>query len=216
MRVNKVPSMTSTPGKPRGPYARTAERRKKIAQAVLDLVREKGHAAVTTAEVADRSDTREATVMYHFPTREHLLVAALKLADEQDSASVPADFGLEHLQSFVAQAPRRVEIMRLYAAIAGSATTPDTPAHEFIAEHYTTVVENLAAMVRRHQQAGRAHPALDPQRTARQLVAVWDGLQAQWLVNPDFDLAEELVASARRLTGEGFMAARQAMLEQEP
>lgn len=214
--VNKVPSMTSTPGKPRGPYARTAERRRKIAQAVLDLVIEKGHAAVTTAEVAERSDTREATVMYHFPTKEHLLVAALKFADEQSEAAVPAEFDFEDLRHFVATTPHRIAVMRLYAAVAGTATTPETPAHEFLSEHYARVVEWFADLVRRQQQAGVAHPALDPVQVARQFVAVWDGLQGQWLVSPDFDLGEVLVAAARRLAGHGVMAARRAMVEQEP
>lgn len=62
--------------------------------------------------------------------------------------------------------------MRLYAAMAGSATTPDSPAHEFFTEHYATVVTWFANLVRRQQEAGEAHPSLDPVQAARQFVGV--------------------------------------------
>src|SRR5262245_41863829 len=89
--------MAPTAGRPRGRYSRTAGRRLEIAQAVLDLVLDVGHARVTTAEVARRAGTSEATVLYHFPTKDHLLIAALDrdqelavLQAEQDGVR-PAD-----------------------------------------------------------------------------------------------------------------------------
>lgn len=54
------------------------------------------------------------------------------------------------------------------------------------------------------------HPDLDPEPVARRLVAVWDGLQAQWLVTPDFDLADEILASFRQLSGQNVMEAKVA------
>lgn len=210
--------MTSTAGKPRGPYARTAQRRQDIARAVLDIVLEKGHGNVTTAEVAERSGTREATVLYHYPTKDHLLVAALQCAEDEDSErhlakEAPDVLDLEGLRAFARAAPRRESVMRLYAALAGDATVPGHPAQEYFAEHYRVGIEQFALLVRQRQEAGLAHPDLDPVEVARQVIATWDGLQAQWLVKPDFDLGEVLVAAFRRLTAQNWMEVRQALLE---
>ncbi|GAA1919330.1 hypothetical protein GCM10009775_09860 [Microbacterium aoyamense] len=44
---------------------------------------------------------------------------------------------------------------------------------------------------------GLALPDLEPEAVARRFVAVWDGLQALWLVDPSFDLGDEILASFR-------------------
>jgi len=66
-------------------------------------------------------------------------------------------------------------------------------------------------MLRHRQHRGLAHPDLEPEAVARRLVAVWDGLQAQWLVSPTFDLADEILAAFRQLSGQNMMEARQAL-----
>ncbi|WP_280402656.1 TetR/AcrR family transcriptional regulator [Nocardia carnea] len=203
---------TSTRGKARGPYAKTAERRRDIGRAVLDLVREKGHGAVTTAEVAERAGAREATVLYHFPSKDHLLVAALAQADEQAVepyrvAGEPDDL-LEALRNFAHIGPQRENELRLYAALAGHATTPGHPAQEYFARHYSSAIAYFAGIVSRRQAAGLADPALDPAEVARQLVATWDGLQAQWLADRSFDIGDLLVSAFRRLSGRDRMEDR--------
>ncbi|GAB3473461.1 TetR/AcrR family transcriptional regulator [Nocardiopsis coralliicola] len=208
--------MTSAPTGPRGPYARSAERRRSIAQAVLDTVWEEGHEKVTTAGVARRAGTSEATALYHFPTKEHLLVAALELSDEQTSLrpqAIDPGRALDCLRAFVATTPERVHIMRLHTALLGRATSPGHPAHAFLIRHNREAAAHLAAVVRERQQQGAAHPGLDPGEAARQFVATWDGLQSQWLLDPSFDFADLLVRAFRRLTGQNWMEARSALLD---
>ncbi|MGI5454243.1 TetR/AcrR family transcriptional regulator [Streptomyces sp. CA-249302] len=211
---------TSASSRPRGPYARTAERRRSIARAVLDIVVEKGYGNVTTAEVAQRVGSSEATVLYHYPSKDHLLVAALEHSDTEDSeqrlsGDVPSDFSLEELRGFARTTPRRESIMRLYSALAGEATTPGHPAQEYFAQRYNTTVTWFAALVERRQAAGLAHPGLDSVETGRQIVATWDGLQTQWLVDPSFDLGDLLVSAFRRLSGQNWMEARNRILDPE-
>ncbi|MFV2196747.1 TetR/AcrR family transcriptional regulator [Nocardiopsis sp. LOL_012] len=208
--------MTTTPAGSRGPYARSAQRRRSIARAVLDTVREKGHARVTVAEVARRAATSEATALYHYPTREHLLVAALELSDEQAALRpFPGSPGtiLDDLREFVATTEERANIMRLHTALLGRATSPDHPAQEFLARRNREVASGFTRLVRHRQEAGLAHPGLDPAEVSRQFVAVWDGLQAQWLLDPSFDFGEHLVQAFRRLTGQNWMEARSVLLD---
>ena len=210
--------MTTAATGARGPYARTAQRRADIARAVLDLVVEKGHENVTTAEVARRAGSSEATVLYHYPSKDHLLVAALQRADDADNEqhwaeAEPEGLDLDGLRVFARAATERERIMRLYAALAGHATTPGHPAQDYFAVHYRNAVARFAQSVEQRQAAGLAHPGLDPVEVARQVVAVWDGLQTQWLVDPAFDLGDVLVSAFRRLTAQNWMEARRLLLD---
>ena len=54
------------------------ERRRDIAEATLALVVEKGHRAVVTAEIARRTGLSEPGVLYHFPSKDELLIGALQ------------------------------------------------------------------------------------------------------------------------------------------
>ncbi|HSA48721.1 MAG TPA: TetR/AcrR family transcriptional regulator [Yinghuangia sp.] len=206
--------MTSTgPSRTRGTYARTAERRRTIARAVLDLVLEKGHAGVTTAETAARAGTSEATVLYHFPTRDHLLVAALRRAYDEDEERMPpgpTGLDLDRLRRYATGVHR--EVTNLDTALAGHAGTPGHPAREFFAELHSQARERWTDIIAARQETGLAHPGLDPSDTARQFLALWNGLRAQWLVDPTFDLGETLVSGFRRLTGQNWMEARGVLL----
>jgi AcrR family transcriptional regulator len=206
--------MSTAPARSRRTYAGTAERRRTIARAVLDLVREKGHARVTTAETAARAGAGEATVLYHFPTRDHLLVAALRRAYDEDDEQMPPGetaLDLERLRQYATGVHREVAL--LYAALAGHAGTPGHPAREFFAEHYAQARDRWTEIIAARQQEGLAHPGLDPAEAARQFLAVWNGLQTQWLIDPAFDLGETLITAFRRLTGQNWMETRRLLLD---
>ncbi|WP_019926852.1 TetR/AcrR family transcriptional regulator [Nocardia sp. BMG111209] len=206
--------MSTAPVRNRGNYARTAQRRRTIARAVLDLVLEKGHDGVTTAETAARAGISEATVLYHFPTRDHLLVAALRRVFEEDDEHLSAGLtalDLDRLRTYATGGPR--EIALLYTTLAGHAGTSGHPAREFFAEHYAEARDRWTGIIAARQQDGLAHPGLDPAETARQFLATWTGLRAQWLVDPDFDLGAALISAFRRLTGQNWMEVRQRLLE---
>ncbi|MBY8861800.1 TetR/AcrR family transcriptional regulator [Nocardia sp. CA2R105] len=206
--------MSTAPGTNRGTYARTAERRSAIARAVLDLVLEKGHGGVTTAETAARAEISEATVLYHFPTRDHLLVAALRLAFDEDDerlSSGQPDVDLDGLRRYVIGGNREVAL--LYTMLAGYTGTPGHPAREFFAEHYAQALERWTAIIAARQQAGLAHPGIDAAEAARQFLAAWTGLRTQWLIDPGFDLGESVVTAFRRSTGENVMDLRRVLLD---
>lgn len=205
--------MTSQ-GRPRGPYAKTAEKRAAIADAALAVVLEGGHRSLTTAAVAARADISERTMLYHFPTRDHLLVAALERSDEVGgSVSPAADDALEEgLQDIPRLALGKVgghtAVIQLYNALSSDADNPEHTAHQYFREHYAQTLRTFSQLVAREQNAGNAHPDLDPDRVGRQLQAVWAGLQALWSVDPSFDLAADLEDAFRRLTGQRELRAR--------
>ncbi len=215
--------MTET--RTRGPYAKTAERRATIAQAAHDVVLEVGHDGLTTAAVASRAGISERTMLYHFPTRDHLLVAALELADQHTSDDAFARAGdyeshvtdpdwLDDLMDAIARSSVNTDARtRLHVHLAALAANPGHPARDYFQQHYERAITGIAEQIRAHQVAGIAHPDKDPLVVARRVVAAWDGLQQQWLVTQDFDLPAEIHATFRDLTGRSVMETRQAMEE---
>lgn len=209
----------------RGPYAKSAERRTALARAAVELIQQDGHAGLTTGEVARRAGTSERTLFYHFPSRDHLLVAALELmdADTQDDMHLrfadtdPLDVELIDFDQVVTELSARDAghpwKVRLTAHLSGLAQDSEHPAHAYFAQHYAFTIQQFAILTRAMQARGQAHPDLDPERVARRLVALWDGLQVQWLTTPDFDLAGEIQQAFRQLTGQAVMEVRAAIDE---
>jgi hypothetical protein len=72
-------------------------------------------------------------------------------------------------------------------------------------------VEQYARFLRDLQERGWAHPDVEPERFARQLMALWDGLQTEWLVTPSFDLGAEVGAGLRALARRDAVLAREAV-----
>lgn len=65
----------------------TEDRRDQILRAAADVICERGFADTRIAQIADRAGVSGATIIYHFRTLDHLLVEALKHAEEQFYAS---------------------------------------------------------------------------------------------------------------------------------
>ncbi len=202
----------------RGPYAKTAAKRALIARTALEVVLEKGHRGLTTAEVAERAGLSERAMLYHYPTREHLLVAAIEAEEEGNTALLEGMDPADDEDPLVAiprvsarQGLARAEALRLFSYVSSAAQDPDHPAHEFMIRHNARAVSGLAELVRARQGKGLAHPDIDPYTAARQMLGAWSGLQGQWLVDPSFDLADEVAQAFRRLTGQPTMEAKQML-----
>ncbi|MEV7015999.1 TetR/AcrR family transcriptional regulator [Streptomyces sp. NPDC093991] len=200
-----------TRSRKRGPYQRSRERRERITLAVLELVDELGHEGVTTSLVAARSDSSEPTVLYHFPTKEHLLVAALDHSDDLELDLATAGDGeltldLDALRAVADAAVSAHERrLRLFVMLRGQAATPNHPAAEYFARRTERAMGVWTEMISRRQRDGLAHPGLEPRETARQVLALWDGLVLARFSDPDFDCGRALVDGVRRLTGQNWI-----------
>ncbi|GAA4490445.1 hypothetical protein GCM10023171_32840 [Microbacterium panaciterrae] len=177
---------------------------------------ERGDASVSTQDVAERAGVTEATVTYHFPTRDHLLVAALEEADNINRRVFEAD-GMQdvdiadvvtRLSATAAGHPHR---LKLYTSQAANAAHPEHPAHAWFLQHQRGTLEYFVWMIRRDQDLGNAHEDVEPEQFARQMIALWDGLQLQKLVDPTLDLPTQVVDAYKRLARADLVEARRAL-----
>ena len=93
--------------------------------------------------------------------------------------------GLEILADLVAHNEQTPDLIRLFTVLVGESTRNDHPSHAFFVDRYAVVrerqVRHLAQILEREGLA----PDLNLEQFASIIMAVMDGLQIQWLLDPD-------------------------------
>jgi AcrR family transcriptional regulator len=185
----------------RGSYAKTKGRRRAIAEAALELVLEKGHRALITADVAQRAGLSEPGVLYHYPTKDDLLLAALRLSDEYEWSTMPLGESIRRAPARAAESLRRINIVRLHTAMFGESSDPSHPAYAYFKERWRVGDERMVESITRLQAAGAIGPDIEPYRVSRWIHTAWEGLQLQWLAEQNFDITAELQSLIERILG---------------
>lgn len=173
-----------------GRYAKGEERRRAILRAALELIARNGFRNATLADIADEVGLTKAGVLHYFRSKNELYAEVLRLRDELGTP----DEGLD-LDGFVAIMRANTEVsglVHLFTAMAAAAVEPDHDAHDFFVGRYADVRGLLEEAVRAAVDDGRLRADLDPERFARMLVALADGLQVQWLLDPSFDMGDDV------------------------
>ncbi|MFJ1604050.1 TetR/AcrR family transcriptional regulator [Streptomyces sp. NPDC088253] len=163
--------------------ARSEERRAEIVRAALEAIAERGYRGASMASVAERVGLTQQGLLHYFPTKDALLVAVLKERDQWDA--VPdTQWRVDLLASLVEYNAMRPGIIQTFSALLGESVTEGHPAREYFTERYARVRASMAAVLRA-EYGERLPNGLTPERTAPLLVAVMDGLQFQWLLDPE-------------------------------
>ncbi|MCX5370222.1 TetR/AcrR family transcriptional regulator [Streptomyces sp. NBC_00015] len=162
---------------------RSEERRAEIVRAALGVIAERGYRGASLAAVAERVGLTQQGLLHHFPTKDALLVAVLQERDQWDA--VPdTRWRMDLLTSLVEYNAMRPGIIQTFSALLGESVTEGHPAREYFTERYAQVRASMAAVLRT-EYGDRLPNGLTPERTAPLLVAVMDGLQYQWLLDPE-------------------------------
>ncbi|MFJ4687944.1 TetR/AcrR family transcriptional regulator [Streptomyces sp. NPDC091377] len=162
---------------------RSEERRAELVRAALEVIAERGYRGASLAAVAERVGLTQQGLLHYFPTKDALLVAVLQERDQWDA--VPATrWRVELLAALVEYNVMRPGIVQTFSALLGESVTEDHPARAYFTERYARVRENFADVLRT-EYGERLPNGLTPERAAPLLVAVMDGLQYQWLLDPE-------------------------------
>jgi AcrR family transcriptional regulator len=183
----------------RGPYAKTAERRKEILQVALDVFGRSGYRGSSVREIAERVGLSETGVLHHFGGKLALLEAVLAARDhaDRDNLDLVNDSGPQPLRALVARNVERPGVVRLFATLSAEATDPDHPAHDFFRDRYARVRSVLA------ERLATTGAGIQPVVGAQLIAAVLDGLQTQWLLDEDVDMVAAFDAFIDLLLGTG-------------
>ncbi|GAA2626848.1 TetR/AcrR family transcriptional regulator [Paractinoplanes durhamensis] len=184
-------------------YAKGRAKRRDILDQATALFGEAGYRGTSLREIAARCDISHPGLLHHFPTKESLLLAVLELRDEVDQERITAGNPrgaavLRRLVDLVALNASRRGIVELFTVLSAEATAADHPAHSFFVDRYRALVRGLETAYAEALCAGDLRPGVDPAAAARELVALMDGLQLQWLLDDtSVDMAATIDAHLR-------------------
>jgi len=194
----------------RGPYRKTAARQQEILDAALAVFGRSGYRSGSIREIAEAVGMSQAGLLHHFESKDALLIAVLRHRDERSRKLFSHARGIEFLVSAV-EAFRVTErgTAELYCVLSAEATAPGHPAHDYFTERYAWLRSVLTDAFERMASAGQLRAGVKPAAAARSTVAVMDGLQLQWLLDPaSVDMAADLSAHFRALaTDKAWQAA---------
>lgn len=162
-------------------------RRAQILDETIRIIGTRGYHGFTLQEVAQCCGLTNGGVLYHFASKEQLLLAALQEHDRRLSTemvqalspkmqemhkSLSLQDTVEMLHNIVQRANAHPELSRLYTVLEAEALDPAHPAHYYFATREAMALEGFAILVAPH--------VADPPAVARQLHALMDGLTLQW------------------------------------
>ncbi|MFJ5778872.1 TetR/AcrR family transcriptional regulator [Streptomyces sp. NPDC093094] len=171
----------------------------------MDTFAARGYNNASLQEIADRAGLTQAGVLHYFRTKAQLLTSVLELRDHSDIEQLGPvrPHGLEFLHHLVDTARRNAEregIVRLYAVLSAESVTDDHPAQSYFRDRYTGLRVFVADALREAAGLPEDDPRVGP--AANAIIAVMDGLQVQWLLDPgSVDMAASTELTVTSLLG---------------
>jgi AcrR family transcriptional regulator len=181
-------------------YAKGRARRSEILDQAMSMFGEAGYRGASLRTIATRCGLSHPGLLHHFPTKESLLLAVLEHRDEVDDAwlSLGDPIGVGRLRRLVELAAlnaTRRGIVELFSVLAAEATSADHPAHAYFVQRYETSVTDARRAYEQACDEGALRTGIRPDAAGRQLIALMDGLQVQWLLSDGAtDMADVLRA----------------------
>ena len=179
--------------------------RELVLDTALAMFAEHGYRATSVRDIAARCGMTHPGLLYHFPSKAALLMAALQRRDDVDCVdSDDGDVGfdqlearavLRHLVNSAKHNASKRGLVELFANLSVEATAPDHPAHEYFVERYAALNATVTRALSDLQRDGALRPGVVPDLAAALVVSAMDGLQIQWLLDPEsVDMAIALEA----------------------
>ncbi|MFI9489730.1 TetR/AcrR family transcriptional regulator [Promicromonospora sp. NPDC052451] len=193
-------------------YRKAPERRAQILASAIAVFAERGVGASLRA-IGEAIGVSHAALRYYFANRDELLVEVYRAheATVRDATahlpSAPQEVSAVAMMERSAERNRSIPgLVELYATLTTDALQaqqhPQT--REFVRERFRRVRTDLAGRVRAGQAAGTIAADVDPDDAAALVAAASDGLQLQWLLDPDaVDVRRSLALLERLLPSRG-------------
>jgi len=172
---------------------------RRLLDAALERFGARGFRGSTLADIGAEAGVSEPAVLYHFRSKKELLDRVLsdhEAAQLERMNQVRADADGSLAAALLELAGRHEAspaFIRLFTVVAGESIDPDHPAHPYFVERYKRTRGSFSEWIALEQREGRVPEGIDPDALGRLLVAVLDGLELQYLLEPhDADIVGPL------------------------
>ncbi|HSN43767.1 MAG TPA: TetR/AcrR family transcriptional regulator [Propionibacteriaceae bacterium] len=181
------------PGRPKGGDALAT--REHALTVAFELISGQGYRGTSMAQIALASGLSQTGLLHHFGSKDTLLAAILERRDAVDAELLgqpasPEPWGqLERFLVLVRANMTRRQIVRLFVTVTAEAIEEAHPAHEWMQRHYASTRALIQTDLERGVKEGWLAPDAPVDHITSGVIAVVDGLQTQWMLDPDFDMA---------------------------
>ena len=164
--------------------------RERVLRAALRAIASNGYRGSALAAIAADAGLTTAGLLHHFPSKEHLLVAVLAERDRLDGVQFQLGgfrglAALDRLVELVQHNTMVPGLVQAYTVLMGESVGEDHPAREWFRDRYPRRRANIAAALRGGIELGEIRSGADCDAVAAEIIAMMDGLQVQWVLNPD-------------------------------
>ncbi|GAA1709579.1 TetR/AcrR family transcriptional regulator [Streptomyces yatensis] len=169
-------------------YRKGPERRAQIIARAIELFAAQGVGASLRA-IGDSIGVSHAALRYYFATRDDLLLEVYRAHEAGGNAKpTPEEVSAVVVMEQSAEENRAIPgLVELYATLTTDAL--QAQAHprtrEFVQARFARLRADLAERIRVGQRAGAIAVDIDAEDAASLVIAASDGLQLQWLLDPD-------------------------------
>lgn len=200
-----------------GPQARpaTARKRADILKAAIETFGAKGSTNGTLADIAEQVGMTHAGVLHHFGSKQKLLLEVLTYRDQADLEGLaekhipggPALF-LHLVRTAYANA-RRPGIVQVFTVLSSESVTDGHPARDYFQDRYRVLRQDVREAFEVLCELEGVTDASRVAMASAAILAVMDGLQLQWLLEPSaFDLGEATAFAITALVHETLTPGR--------
>jgi AcrR family transcriptional regulator len=198
----------------RGSYAKGVAKREEILERALEVIAREGYRGASVKELAEAVGLSQAGLLHYFESKEELFTEILRKRDERDMVHygpvprVDAD-AIDLRRGYLDIVRHNSDVpglVQLFSRLSVDAAEPGHPAHKYFIERNESLRQVFATALAQRQAVGLLTDAVDAHTLARIFQAVADGLQIQWMLDPQVDMAATIDALFDALTPAGAPA----------
>ena len=182
---------------PRTQAERTALAETKMVRAAVDLLNTVGIQGTTLVAIGERSGYSRGLATHHFGSKAGLFRTVLKRMTAVWADELVANLGektgieaiMTAIDSHLDHVQRHPDFIRATNILWGAALDPSSEFKPNAREFFRIQRESVAGWIKGGQKKGEIRNDIDAERIAEQYYGGLIGINHQWLVSPDFDLA---------------------------
>lgn len=166
-------------------------RRQELVHVASELFAQSGYRDTSIADIAQRIGITQQALLYYFGSKSALLNAVI---DDRDGAAVAfaeelaAIGGIEAVRAIPRSARRNLadpNLVRLFAVLVAENLPRDAVAHDHFVARYRRLRRIVSELIAGGQRDGVFDPEIIPDLKAAEIIAFIDGLNTQWLLDPE-------------------------------
>jgi AcrR family transcriptional regulator len=175
---------------------RSLQRKEQIIHEAMRFFGQYGYHGARLADIARAAGVTEPGLLHHFPSKAHLLMEVLAERDRRDRERYDptnvqqAGDPLNTLRDLVEHNETVPGLVQLFSVLVAESIYEQHPGHNFFRQRYKDLRDRTVDVLNKAQARGEIRKDIPAKDLVVLLWAMMDGLQIQWLYEPqEIDMA---------------------------